>query len=441
MPAFRKTPPTTLLKSATRATETTTMARLRLLSLLAALALVAAACSGDSIVESTVTTPTTARPATTTPGNGGTDGARDEVQALIAELMIEAQQLRDLEFLTPVEVILLTNEEYQARLREIFEEDLPPEDIEAQNAVLRVLGIIGPTDDFRQIVDTLYSSATGGFYDPESGELVVRLVGEFGPYAESAVVHELVHALQDQHFDLADARKDLEGDAAYVALALLEGDAFLREVTYVQSLGLSDQAAYAAEYAALIAEIDKAALDTLPSYIVDSLTSAYTDGYFFHQEIGLDEIDSQFRDPPESSEQVLESDKYRRDEQPLEVTLPAFDLPGYEIWFEAPAGQKDLELLLTDGIGASQAGVAASGWGGDTNRIYNSGDGESVYVLQFRGDSKVDAEQLEAAFVEFIDNMVSDSAYTLVERTTDEVLVIIASDPAVGPQLEAAFSS
>ena len=143
---------TTLLKSPTRATETTTMARPRFFSLLAALALLAGACSGDSIVESTATTPTTARPATTTPGNGGDNGARDGIQARIDELIIEAQQIRDLEFLSPVEVILLNDDDYQARFREIIDEEFATEDVEAINALLRMLGIIQPEDDYLQLI-------------------------------------------------------------------------------------------------------------------------------------------------------------------------------------------------------------------------------------------------------------------------------------------------
>jgi hypothetical protein len=414
------------------------MARHRFIALLAALALMAGACNGESIVESTVTTPTTARPATTVPDNEGDDGARDEIRERIDELIIEAQQMRDLEFLRPVEVILLTDEEYQARFAEIIDEEYAPEDVEATSAWLRLLGIIEPDDDYLRLIETLLTAGTGGFYDPETEELVVRLIADdFGPYAESVVIHELVHALQDQHFGLLDAREDLEGDPYYVASAIIEGDALLREFTYVQAMSLADQAAYVAA----AAEIDVSALETLPGYIVESFLSAYLDGFYFHQEIGLDEIDSQFTNPPESSEQLLDGEKYRRDEQPREVVLPDLELPGYTIWFDAPAGQNDLELLLTDGIGAIEAGQAAVGWGGDRNRVYSSGDGEAVYVLKYLGDTKAEAEQLETAFVDFIDNMVSDSAYTLVERNADEVLVIIASDPALGPQLEAALSS
>ncbi len=419
------------------------MARCRLFACFAALALVVAACGGSAGETSTTTTTSSARPATTTPGGGSSSSLANNqtIRAQIDELMIEAQQLRGLEFIEPVDVVLLTDQEYTARLLEVFDEDLSPEDVAAFNALYRLLGVIGPEEDFRQLLETLYTSGTAGFYRPETGELVVRVVGdELRPYSQSAVVHELVHALQDQHFDLLDDLEDIDGDSAYVAQAIIEGDATLRDTTYALSLSAGEQARYFAEYAELAAALDLSAFEALPGYIRNAFQALYTDGYAFSQAIGIDAIDDQFTDPPESSEQLLDPEKYRRDEQPRPVTLPDFDLPGYELWFEAPAGQKDLELMLTDGVGIDRAQEAAAGWGGDLNRIYHAGDQEAVYVLRYLGDSKVDTEQLEAAFVDYIAEMVPTSAFTLVERDADELLVIIASDSALGPQLEAAFS-
>ena len=111
-----------------------------------------------------------------------------------------------------------------------------------------------------------------------------------------------------------------------------------------------------------------------------------------------------------------------------------------QVWFDATAGQKDIELLLTDAVGAGGAADAAAGWGGDANRIYNRGDEAAVYVLSYVGDTIRDAEELQAAFEEFIVESVIPDAYTLVERDGPAVLVIIATDPALGPQLETAFS-
>ena len=418
------------------------MARSRFIRLLAALALVAAACGTESAETSTTTT-TLGRPATTTPDTStttsGTNGgkASDEVQAQIDQLIVEAQQIRGLELLEPIDVVLLNDDEYGTRFAEILEEDLAQEDVDAINALLRALGIIAPDDDYRDLIEIYLTSGTGGFYDSETGELVVRLPGdELGPQARSVVIHEVVHALQDQHFTLLDERRDLEGDPAYVSLAITEGDALLREATYVQSLSLREQAQYVAEFS----EIDLSPLEALPGYILNSLQSPYLDGFTFYNQVGIDNINAQFADPPESSEQLLDLDKYRRDEQPVPVTLPELELDGYELWFEAPAGQRDIEYILLDGIGPDAALEAARGWGGDLNQVYNKGADEGGYVLRYVGDTKKDAEELEAAFLSFIDALVPDDSYTLVERDGIEVLVIIASDPALGPTLKAGFS-
>ena len=207
----------------------------------------------------------------------------------------------------------------------------------------------------------------------------------------------------------------------------------LQTVTIWDLIGLIGATIYVGSYIL-------SALDTLPGYIVNTFQSVYLDGFTFHQQIGLDEIDGQFLDPPESSEQVLDADSYEQDEQPREVTLPDFAIPGYEVWFDAPAGQKDLELILSDGVSPTDAINAAQGWGGDWNRVYNAGEDDAVYVLSYLGDSKADAEQLADAFSDYIDAMVPSEAYTLVERDEDAVLVIIASDPTLGPELEAAFT-
>jgi hypothetical protein len=422
------------------------MTRSPLASLLVVLALGAAACGGAGATDTTAidsTSTTVTRPATTTgrPGTSETLAGSETIRAQIDELMVEAQQVRGLEFKEPVDVVLLNDEDYQNRLREVFDEDLAQEDVDAINAYLRMLGVIEADEDFRVLLETLYTAGTGGFYRPETGELVVRVVGEeLGPYSESTVLHELVHALQDQNFELLDDLEDLEGDDAFVAQAIIEGDARLREFTFVQSMSRSQQAAYLEEIGGLLATLDTAALDALPAYIRNSFQALYDDGFAFLQQVGLDKVDQQLIDPPESSEQLLEATKYRRDEQPREVVLPDLDLAGYDIWFDTTAGQKDLQLLLEEGVDISRARQAAEGWGGDANRIYTAGDEDAVFVFRFVGDTKADAEQLEAAFTEFVDVMVSSDAYTLVERDADQVLVIVASDRSLGPQLAAAFS-
>lgn len=424
------------------------MSRFTLIACALALALVTTACGGrgsSSTARDSMTTTTSgpSRPATTQPGRTTettVDPATLEVMAKIDELIIEAQQIRGLSFLEPVEVVLLGDADYQARIVELLAEELTDEEVDSQTAVFRLLGVIGPEEDLRDTYDTLYSSGTGGFYDPDTEELVVRLADEkLGPQAQAVVVHELTHALQDQHFALLDDSEDFEGDAAYVATAVIEGDALLRELTYIENLGRAEQAEWASEYAASLAEVEAIQAD-LPGYMVNSLQAPYLDGFFFHQRVGLDGVDALFDNLPESSEQLLDHGKYQADEQPVEVVLPDLELTGYEVYLDAIMGQKDLELLLGEVINAKDAEEAAAGWGGDSVRIYTKGQEDAVFVLSYRGDSKTDAAELAEAFSDYEDAMVPAGSFSLIENNALELLVIFASDASLGSQLRAAFA-
>ncbi|MEE9183785.1 MAG: hypothetical protein V3U39_04810, partial [Acidimicrobiia bacterium] len=197
--------------------------------------------------------------------------------------------------------------------------------------------------------------------------------------------------------------------------------------------------AWAAEYSSSLAEVEAIQSD-LPGYLVSSLQAPYLDGFYFHLEVGLDRVDDLFDDLPESSEQILDYDKYLGDEQPLPVDLPELELDGYETYLDSSMGQKDLELLLSEVIGQKQAEVAAAGWGGDRLRIYNRGRDDAVFVLAYRGDSTADAAELVAAFREYQEAMVPSSSFSLIESDGAEVLVVFASDNTLNSQLRAAFN-
>ena len=51
------------------------------------------------------------------------------------------------------------------------------------------------------------------FYNPEDEELVVR-GSHIGPYERSVIAHELVHALDDQHFDLDRKFEDSKDESS-----------------------------------------------------------------------------------------------------------------------------------------------------------------------------------------------------------------------------------
>ncbi len=102
---------------------------------------------------------------------------------------------------------------------------------------------------------------------------------------QGTMLHELVHALTDQHFGfdvLFQAMVDEERlDEATAYQALIEGDATLAEVMWVQSLSQQELGRFVAESL----EIDSSSLDAVPQFIRDSLLFPYDTGLRFVQEL------------------------------------------------------------------------------------------------------------------------------------------------------------
>jgi hypothetical protein len=424
----------------------------RSLGTVIAVALLAASCGGNA-VNSTLTTTTAlpGRPATTVPGQQATTTTTalsqsttttvlvdpEAIAKQIEELKAVTADLRGLEFLQPVEVRLLTDDEYQARVLALVDEELTAEDIAADAAWLRLLGVIGPETDLKALYTRLFSGATGGFYDPETNELVVRLSrGTLGPYAQSIVVHELTHALQDQHYDLLDQRRELEGDELFVATAISEGDATIQAALFVNELGVRDRARYLSELQDAVDSLT--ALADIPEYLFNSLQQPYDDGTYFQLDHGPDRIDETFANLPDSSEQIRNVTKYLIDEQPSTPTpIPDLSYPGYELTHDTVMGEADIELLLAPEVGASVAAEAAAGWGGDRVRIYSRDGTDAVFVVSYRADGAADAEEFAEAWSRFFERVLLPGTYGEVERSGDRVMVVAASDGSLGPELDA----
>ena len=149
----------------------------------------------------------------------------------------EAEQAAGLSFRSPVTVLAIPDDEF---LRELEKElELTPEQMRELDVTTRFFGL-KRSDDLRQSVLSAHADVQA-FYSPRTKKVYVNddahLPGleadPSGPVARWArsgvIVHELTHALQDQHYDVGAVLKDLEahGDALNAFRATLEGHALL----------------------------------------------------------------------------------------------------------------------------------------------------------------------------------------------------------------------
>ncbi len=390
---------------------------------------------------------------------GGAGGLADEIQVL----MDAAEEVRGLDFVVEPVVTIVSSEELAERIRVLIDEDLLPEDLAVFQRLYEILGLLDGTIDLRQAYLDLYAEQVGGYYDHDTGEMVVLGGSSLSPLSKSIVVHELVHALTDQHYSFGSISDDLwdaeEFEQVAAISALAEGDATYFQLIYLQTLTTAEQIEAVTESL----ETDTTVTDALPEWFSQDLTFPYDYGFGFVERLITDNdivaVNQAYELLPRTTEQILHPEKYYLREGALPVEIPAFDLAGYTIFEEGSFGEWNTRLFLLDGIDPGDAIVASAGWGGDRYRIYWQGtdgctddcEGPIAFVYRFQGDTPRDAQELADAIarsahaimkvgsarspVSGVTTFTGGEDFAYVRISGETVLFVLADDPAAGQAL------
>lgn len=338
------------------------------------------------------------------------------------DLLDAAEKFRGLEARRPVPAGTLAEPELRRKIAESVAKELNPGEIRAIETGAKAFGLIPESLSLASYLPDLLASQVAGFYDPERDYMaLVRREGgavsggEGRDPEDVTIVHELTHALQDQHFNLQEFESaDPMSDASTARAALAEGDATLTMMSYVAGAsvetvpGMGEALAKAFSDPAILGGADLPGGDELskaPAWIRDSLLFSYVQGFSFCLDVrrtgGQKLLDHAFKtDPPRSSEQILHPEKWhgRRDD-PVALSWPdlADVLPGWAKVSEGEMGEATLRTLLRersrDRRQVSQADTAAAGWGGDRFAVYEK-DGRRLLVWWTEWDSEADAREL-----------------------------------------------
>jgi hypothetical protein len=327
----------------------------------------------------------TAPPSTAPPPADGDHATADGDHAtaeVVAAALREATKIRELAATRPVRGVGLTRPEMAAHVKATIEREVPPEAVSDEGEVLVALGVAPPGFDYMRATVSMMSAELAGYYEPT--EKTMYLASDLGKAEREATLsHELVHALQDQHYDLGkllDYHPD-ESDLQSAIHALAEGDAtsaMLDEMLVAKGLKATDlsdeligvQVRAAAQFTARAQDI--------PDILRRSMISPYVDGVLFvhwlRRRGGWAEVDRAWTHLPESTEQLLHTGKYLAHEAPLVVALP---VPPDGTWsppkYSDVMGEQSVRLLLEEWLPRIPAVEAASDWGGDRVVVFRSG--------------------------------------------------------------------
>jgi hypothetical protein len=185
------------------------------------------------------------------------------------------------------------------------------------------------------------------------------------------IVHELVHALQDQHFDLeTDRFGDGGTDARLAFAAIVEGDASDVELRYRASRSPQELAMIQADERRLFPAAKVDAYRRTPKVLLDQVHFLYEVGRRYLDLVrntgGPAAVDRLFTSPPTSTAQIIR----RNVEGTVEVVHVDPPTDTGPIIAEGSLGHLGLLAVLD---GSRYADAAAGGWRGDRYAITKHG--------------------------------------------------------------------
>ncbi|MDJ0663929.1 MAG: hypothetical protein QNJ75_05165 [Acidimicrobiia bacterium] len=443
-----------------------------LLPALLALSLFVAACDTGGTTETTTvvsdettTTVETTTTTTTQPGEESTGpivtagvGVSDEVVAQlttqIAELVNATEQVRGLPFLAQPIVSILSPEELEARVRADLAEEIDPDSLAVDSRLLKLMGLLQPGDDLETMLIDLYGEQVAGFYDGETREMVIGgEASELTPYTRSVVVHELIHALTDQHFlfynDYEAMWEEERYEEASAFQALIEGDATYFQFIYMQELPLAEQLALATEALQLLE--DSSAADSVPDWLINDISFPYESGQVFVESLvssgGIAAVDQAYTDRPITTEVVMHPSRYAAGEGVLPIPPLEIELDGYEVHETSSYGEWGFRVLLDGSAAPGVSAQAANGWGGDEYQVLYDND-DVVFALAYKGDTEEDAFELADALITYAGETLAmgdglgddggitfrpdDGRYAHLDRIGDGFIFVLSTDAGAG---------
>ncbi len=327
------------------------------------------------------------------------DGLNEsELDMVVARAMARVERIRGLEFEKRVPVDIISREEYRA---DSFIEANETES-KWNNQVWEALLLVGEDRNITEVFKETYGSAVLGYYSSAEERIVVVSDGDEADIDVGTLVHELVHALQDQQFGIDETPPTQDRQLA--RNGVVEGEANLLERRYLDRCGQ--------EWACIESTPGGGGGTSLDRGVLTVISYPYTVGPGFVEEIrdrGGWEAVSDLHDPyPASTEQVTSPSLYP-DETPTGLDVPDRSGEQWRRFDHDPTGdtvgQASMQVML-DRNGAAQGrylSSATAGWDDDVVVPYRNGERHG-YVWATEWDSRADARAFQAAYLDALDS-------------------------------------
>jgi hypothetical protein len=335
-----------------------------------------------------------------------------------------------------VERDFITREKLKQFLQSRIDETVKPEELRLEELTLKLFGFVPENYNLKDSTVSLLTEQAAAFYDYRKKKMFLL---ESAPEISQrfVLIHELAHALADQHFQLEKfIQQGRNDDSATARMAVMEGQAqWLMYELMANKSGQSlrkDPAMVRMFVNQSSSGLDQyPELSTAPLYIRESLLFPYARGIVFQQavveklgEAGFAEV---FRHPPQSTREIIHPELYFNKQKPIKLKAPKVsNASRYKDAVDGELGEFDIYILLKQFTNEETADRLAPLWrGGQYQIVENKKSQHPVlsFSLQFE-NREAASEFLKIYEQRVIPAKTKRSGANVVKQQGTRVLVL-----------------
>jgi len=337
--------------------------------------------------------------------------------AQIQKVTAEIADITGLAVKRPVPFEAISREAWKKWVADEIQATVKPAELRAEEIALKKFGLVPKDFDLKKATVDLLGEQAAALYDHRRKKMLFVEGGAEGEMAEAVLVHELSHALADQHFDMKRfLEKGPKSDEAQTArMAVVEGQAmWIMIESQMRKVGMSLKGNRGTLDVMLPAMGKMAAesypvFTSAPLYLRETLLFPYTAGLLFQQAVfeksGKGAFAEVLRKPPASTQQVLQPERYFEALAPTQPALPAMDgLKEFDHLTTGSVGELDFRILLQQYTEQKQGSEVAAKWrGGTFDVLEHKKDKHTVLRWAVDWDSPETARQFVAMYRKVLD--------------------------------------
>jgi hypothetical protein len=309
------------------------------------------------------------------------------------EVFQQMSRITGLPIKAPLKKQVISRPEIEKYLTQNLHEEMTPEEIHAQEALVRALGLVSRDFNLENFLISFYTEQAAGFYDSKRKTM---FIADWIPAETQGMVlsHELTHALQDQSWDLESflhATRD-DDDATNARQAVVEGyatAAMLQQASGPLELGQLPSLAPIIEDLIPQQFEEFPAFSNAPHFFRTEALFPYVQGIGFIQAGlqlgGWKDVNALFEHPPETTKEIFEPQTYFNHQVFPKIALahpPALEgVAGLRFLSESAMGELGYYSLLGQLISEDEANTLGQSWLADRYLLYEQSGGNDYTLV------------------------------------------------------------